>query len=103
MYCDHFRLSTLPFADTPDPRFYFAAPDHEDALAALAQLVQQRRGFALITGDPGAGKTYLGHLLRARGPQAARISFLAAHDRSGPELLHAICAAFELHLDDAFL
>ena len=63
MYCQFFELARMPFDNTPDPRFFFATPEHDEALAALRYGVAQRRGFTLITGRPGGGKTLLGRML----------------------------------------
>ena len=59
MYLEHFGLSMLPFATTPDPRFYYPSAKHREALACLLYAVEQHKGFALISGEVGAGKSML--------------------------------------------
>ena len=59
MYCSHFGLHRPPFNNTPDPTFYYSTPDHEEALATLQYATQQRKGFVLVTGEIGAGKTLI--------------------------------------------
>jgi general secretion pathway protein A len=49
----------FPFSTTPDPRFYYPSAKHREALACLIYAVEQRKGFALITGEVGAGKSML--------------------------------------------
>ena len=40
MYADFFKFRELPFNNTPDPRFFYSTPDHEEALASLIYAVK---------------------------------------------------------------
>lgn len=57
MYESHFGFREKPFSVTPDPRFFYANRAYREALATLVYAVQERRGFALLTGEVGTGKT----------------------------------------------
>jgi type II secretory pathway predicted ATPase ExeA len=57
MYHAHFRLTQEPFGVSPDCRFFYQTDQHGEALATLYYAIQQRRGFALLVGRPGLGKT----------------------------------------------
>ncbi len=57
MYASFYKLSKEPFHITPDPEFLFLSPSHKEALGSLIYGVQQRKGFVLITGEVGVGKT----------------------------------------------
>ncbi len=57
MYLRYFNLKEEPFSMTPDPRFLFHSHQHEAAIAALVYGIEQRRGFLLLTGEIGTGKT----------------------------------------------
>jgi general secretion pathway protein A len=59
MYLKHFGLDQNPFSLTPDPRFLFLTAEHREALAALLFAVTERKGFMVMTGDAGTGKTTL--------------------------------------------
>jgi general secretion pathway protein A len=59
MYLKFFGLTEKPFELTPDPKFLFLTPGHREALAQLTYGVQQQKGFILITGEVGTGKTTL--------------------------------------------
>jgi len=59
MYTAFFGLRKLPFNLTPDPAFLFLSPNHRDALAGLTYAVLGRKGFVVLTGDAGTGKTTL--------------------------------------------
>ena len=58
-----------PFNPTPDSSFFFPSPKHQSALDALVYSVKQRKGFVVVTGEVGSGKTTVGRkLLRQLGP-----------------------------------
>ena len=59
MYTDFFGLQKLPFNLTPDPAFLFLPPKHREALAGLTYAVMERKGFVVLSGDAGTGKTTL--------------------------------------------
>ena len=59
MYLKYFGLTEKPFELTPDPKFLFLTPGHREALAQLTYGVQEQKGFILITGEVGTGKTTL--------------------------------------------
>jgi type II secretory pathway predicted ATPase ExeA len=54
-----FGLDEPAFNPTPDPRFLHLTPGHSEALAQLLYGVQQKKGFVLLTGEVGTGKTTL--------------------------------------------
>lgn len=57
MYLSFYGLKKQPFRITPDPEFLYLSPSHKEALAAIMDGVEQRRGFVVITGAVGVGKT----------------------------------------------
>ena len=63
MYTDFYGLSELPFNLTPDPKFLYFSASHQEALAQMAFGVNMKRGFVVITGEVGTGKTTLIHAL----------------------------------------
>jgi len=69
MYAQFYGLRESPFALTPDPRYLFMSEPHKEALASAVYGVQERKGFVLILGEVGTGKTTLiRHLLGRFGP-----------------------------------
>lgn len=58
-YLDHFGLTAEPFSNAPVSRFYFNAPQHQQALTRLLYAVSSMKGLAVLVGDIGAGKTTL--------------------------------------------
>jgi general secretion pathway protein A len=59
MYKAFYNLQRNPFEITPDPSFLFATKRHNEALAALYYAVRWRKGFVVLTGQVGTGKTLL--------------------------------------------
>src|SRR5882724_2031209 len=59
MYTESFGLRKKPFSLTPDPEFLFLTEQHREALVGLTGAILQRRGFVVLTGDAGTGKTTL--------------------------------------------
>jgi general secretion pathway protein A len=66
MYLAFYGLREKPFNATPDPRFLYMTPEHQEALAQLVYSVQDNRGFLVLTGEVGTGKTTLLHALLQR-------------------------------------
>jgi len=59
MYNEHFGFAEAPFNVTPDPRFFFTNPCYDEAFSTLRYGIEQRKGFIVVTGEPGTGKTTL--------------------------------------------
>ena len=59
MYQRFFRLRESPFNVNPDPRYLFLTGQMQEALAGLIYGIQNRKGFILLTGEVGTGKTTL--------------------------------------------
>jgi general secretion pathway protein A len=59
MYKTFYNLRLNPFEITPDPSFLFSTARHNEALASLYYGVRARKGFVVLTGEVGTGKTML--------------------------------------------
>lgn len=59
MYKQFYGLQKNPFEITPDPSFLFATKRHNESLANLYYGVRRRKGFVVLTGEVGTGKTLL--------------------------------------------
>ena len=66
MYLDFYRLREYPFAITCNERFFYESSVHAEALANMMYTIMQRKGMVLVTGEVGAGKTFLGNMLGTR-------------------------------------
>ncbi|BET66838.1 hypothetical protein ASA1KI_17560 [Opitutales bacterium ASA1] len=67
MYLEFYGLSEMPFNITPDPKFLFLSPTHQEAIQHLRYGVEAKKGFIVLIGEVGCGKTticrqFLNHL-----------------------------------------
>ncbi len=99
MYLQHFGLNTYPFSTTPDPRFYVPTPKHREALACLIYGVEQEKGFALVTGEIGTGKTMLCHAALRRLGQSVAVAMVVNPVLSPLEFLETVASEFGLETE----
>src|SRR5207245_8673132 len=92
MYMAFYRLTEAPFNATPDPRFLYMSAAHREALAQLLYGTQERKGFIVLTGKVGTGKTTLLHALRQRLDGQTAISFVVNSSLPFDELLEYVLA-----------
>jgi general secretion pathway protein A len=59
MYKKFFGLTKNPFEISPDPYFYYGSTKHNEALASIYYAIRARKGFVVVTGEVGTGKTLL--------------------------------------------
>lgn len=62
-FLEHYGLSSEPFSNAPVSRFFYNAPQHQQALARLLYAVNSMKGLAVLVGEIGAGKTTLARRL----------------------------------------
>ncbi len=63
MYEQFWKLNEKPFENTPDPRFLYNSPQHEEGLNRMLYVVKEGKGAGLLTGVYGCGKTLLARAL----------------------------------------
>jgi type II secretory pathway predicted ATPase ExeA len=111
MYEAYWELTEPPFDNSPNPRFFYLSPEHEEALVRLVYTVRHRKGCGMLTGEYGCGKTTLSRALIQRleaeryeiglltNPRWGPVDFLRevlyqlgveTTERSKPELLHQL-------------
>jgi general secretion pathway protein A len=94
-YLGQLGLTRSPFPPTPDAEGYFHTPALERELAEAAHCLLARKGFVLMTGEVGMGKsTFLRRLLDAVEREGAIASVVFNTFLQGPELLAAILRDF---------
>ena len=59
MYRNHFGLDELPFSVTPDPRFIYNSAIYDEVLGKLRYGIEAKKGFIVLSGEAGTGKTTL--------------------------------------------
>jgi len=101
VYLGFFNLREHPFSLTPDPRFLFLSPHHEEALSHLLYGVHERKGFIEITGEVGTGKTILCRALLDRLDGTVSTAMIFNSYLTEIELLQAITSDFGLTCQQA--
>jgi general secretion pathway protein A len=94
LYLRFYRLREKPFNLTPDPKFLVLTPSHREALAQLIYGVQDRKGFILLTGEVGTGKTTLLRTLMTRLEGRAEVAFVINSTLQFDGLLEYLLADF---------
>ena len=90
MYQQFFQFRRLPFQLTPDPHFFFFTARHEEAFNQAFFGVKERKGFMVLTGEVGTGKTTLSRLLIEHVGQHTRSALLFNPNLTTVELLQSI-------------
>jgi type II secretory pathway predicted ATPase ExeA len=94
MYLKYFGLNAKPFSLTPDPRFLYLTPGHREALAQLIYGVQERKGFILLVGEVGTGKTTLLRSLLKRLSADTAVAYVMNSTLRFDEMVEYILADF---------
>ncbi len=100
MYKEFFGLRANPFNVNPDPRYLFLTRHTEEALACLTYGIQSRKGFVLLTGEVGTGKTTLiNKLLEWLRVQQVATAFVFNSRMNVPQFLDYMMADFGIPCD----
>jgi general secretion pathway protein A len=95
MYNQFFGLHRDPFSLTPDPDFLFLTPQHREALAGFTYAILARKGFVVLTGNAGTGKTtLLTRILQHLPVTAVRSSLIVNPTLTPVEFLEAVLMDF---------
>jgi len=98
MYKTFFHLTRNPFELTPDPDFLFPTKRHNEALSALYYGVRRHKGFVVLTGEVGTGKTLLLRCLLQLFKQSKDVSYAYLFNSrlSATEFLQSVVSDFGL-------
>jgi general secretion pathway protein A len=100
MYKEFFGLRANPFNVNPDPRYLFLTRHTEEALACLTYGIQSRKGFVLLTGEVGTGKTTLiNKLLEWLRLQQVATAFMFNSRMNIPQFLDYMMTDFGIPCD----
>ncbi|HBU69264.1 MAG TPA: ATPase [Elusimicrobia bacterium] len=99
MYESYWNFSEKPFENTPDPRFLYNSPQHEEALNRLLYVVKEGKGAGLLTGIYGCGKTLLARaLMKELESSVYKVAIISNPRLDDIELLRMI--AYNLGVND---
>ena len=91
MYQRFYGFREMPFNITPDPKFLFLSPTHMEALQHLRYGVEQKKGFTVLIGEVGCGKTTLCRkLLNELDPDRYETALILNPRLTETQLLRAI-------------
>jgi general secretion pathway protein A len=98
MYLKFYNLREYPFAITCDERFFYESAVHAEALANMMYTVQQRKGLVLVTGEIGAGKTFLGNMLGSRLGPGCQTVMMGNPPQSGKQLIGSLARRIGMNI-----
>lgn len=96
MYESFYGLEEKPFNLLPDPHYLYMSDGHENAFSHLEYAITENKGFVVITGEIGSGKTTLINFLLQKVPQDVHIGIINNTDITPLQLLKMCCQEFEL-------
>jgi len=100
MYEAYWGMTESPFTNRLSPRWFHESTVHEEALARLFYLIEHRRGFGVISGDAGTGKSLTLRVLAEQSQRSQRrVAFLDLLGMDEHEMLWQL--AVELRLSPA--
>ncbi len=96
MYEKFFGFSEKPFNTTPDSKFFFPSSKHTEALNSLIYAIDERKGFVVITGEIGAGKTTVCRTLINKLDMNTKVAIVTNTHLTPKELISEILDEFEI-------
>jgi len=98
MYTSHYKLRENPFSLTPDPKYLFLSRQHREALNHLIYGIKEKKGFIVVTGGIGTGKTTLSRALLSGMDPSVETALIFNSYLSDMELLEVINQEFAIPL-----
>ncbi len=101
MYASFFGLKEMPFNLTPDSRYFFLSRQHREALNYLLYGIHERKGFMVLTGGIGTGKTTICRALLAHLDTAVDTALIFNSFMSELEILETAAREFRIPADNS--
>ncbi len=99
MYEAFYGLKEKAFNLNPDPDYFYMSREHENAYVHLEYAIRESKGFAVITGEIGSGKTTLINYLLYKLKLDINIGLITNTNIPASQFLKAICREFEIDVD----
>jgi len=96
MYYAYYGFKEAPFNLTPNSKFFFSSQKHTEALSTLVYAITERKGFVVITGDIGSGKTTVCRTLLNQLDPNTQTALITNTHMSGKDLLISILEDLEV-------
>ena len=102
MYFEYFEFKEPPFNLTPNSRFFFEGNKHKEALNSLFYAINQRKGFIVITGEIGSGKTTVSRALINRLDKNTEVALITNTHLNSKDLLMTLLEDLEVEFQPGF-
>lgn len=96
-FLDFFGFRENPFGNTPDPEYFFMSSQHREALTQLLFGVEQGKGFIVVTGEIGSGKTTLCRQFLLQVPKNVRTAVILNPGLPKGVFMTSLLSDFGLH------
>jgi general secretion pathway protein A len=96
MYSSYFGFKESPFNLTPDSKYFYLSRQHREALTYLLYGIHERKGFIVLTGDIGTGKTTICRSLLAHLNDSVDTALIFNSFMSDVEILETVTREFGL-------
>lgn len=97
MYLSHYNFTEKPFQITTDPRFIWLGEKHLEALSTLKYGIVENKGFLLLTGDVGTGKTILINCLVTKLDLKATVATIPDPDLETLDFFNSLADSFNIN------
>src|SRR4030042_2933918 len=94
MYNQYYGFKERPFEITPDPDFLFLSESHREAFADLVYSAKEGKGFTVITGEVGTGKTTLVQAFLSQLNGKVKTAYIFNPKLTSIDFLRYICEDF---------
>jgi general secretion pathway protein A len=96
MYESFYGLRDKPFDLHPDPDYLYMSQGHENAYTHLEYAISENKGFVVVTGEIGSGKTTLINFLLKKIPHGVEVGIINRTDASALQFIKMVCQEFEI-------
>ncbi|MDD4900070.1 MAG: AAA family ATPase [Candidatus Omnitrophica bacterium] len=96
MYKNFYGFKEKPFNTTPNPKFFFPSSKHTEALNNLVYAINERKGFVVVTGEIGAGKTTVTRTLLNQLDMNTKTALITNTHLNPKELITQILEEFDV-------
>jgi MSHA biogenesis protein MshM len=100
MYLYHYGIKELPFTLTPNTRYFFGLPSHNEAIQVLLTALKSGEGFIKVTGEVGTGKTLICRKLLNELPRGFVTAYIPNPYLTPSELRRAVASELDVALTD---
>ena len=102
MYFEYFEFKEPPFNLTPNSKFFFEGDKHKEALNSLFYAINQRKGFIVITGEIGSGKTTVSRALINKLDKNTEVALITNTHLNSKDLLLTLLEDLEVEFQPGF-